>query len=193
MKTAKMFAVAVLGSGALLAASQASAQGFYIGGSFGQSDYDDGNAVPALITSGTVDGSDTGFKFFGGYQFSPNLGVEVAYVDLGKATYSGTFLGDSVTGGKIETTGFNVSAVGTLPVNPSFSLFAKVGLFLWDAKASDVTAGVPFSATDDDLDVSFGIGAAYNMTSKFSIRAEWEQFKAVDSVSLLSIGVAYKF
>jgi hypothetical protein len=31
------------------------------------------------------------------------------------------------------------------------------------------------------------------MTKNFGIRAEWEQFKAVDNISLLSVGVAYKF
>lgn len=193
MNASRLLAAAVLSLGALLAASQASAQGFYIGGSIGQSDADDGNAIPDLITSGTVDGSDTGFKFFGGFQFNQNLGLELAYVDLGEATYSGNFLGAPVTGGSVETTGFNVSAVGTVPVNPSFSLFGKVGFFMWEAKARDITAGAPFSGSEDDVDLSFGFGAAYHLNKNFSVRAEWEQFEAVDSISLLSIGVAYKF
>ena len=62
MRAAKSIATAVLVLSGMVAASQASAQGFYIGGSVGQSDMDDGNAVPDLITSGTVDGKDTGFK-----------------------------------------------------------------------------------------------------------------------------------
>jgi OOP family OmpA-OmpF porin len=188
-----MFAAAVLGLGALMAVSQASAQGFYIGGSVGESDADEGNAIPDLITSGPVDGKDSGMKFFGGYQFNQNLAVEVAYVDLGKATYSGTFSGSPVTGGTVKTTGFNASAVGTLPLNPSFSLFAKAGIYTWEAKASDVTGGVPFSGKDDGADLSFGFGGAYNLTKNFSLRAEWEQFEAVDKISLLSVGVAYKF
>jgi OOP family OmpA-OmpF porin len=193
MKARRLLAAAVLGLGALVAASQASAQGFYIGGSLGQSDADDGTVIPDLITSGTVDGSDSGFKFFGGYQFNQNLGLEIAYVDLGKATYSGTFGGAPVTGGSVDTTGLNTSVVGTVPVNPSFSVFGKIGLFAWEKKARDITGGVPFSGTQDDVDVSFGFGAAYHLNRNLSIRAEWEQFEAVDSISLLSIGVAYKF
>ena len=194
MKPRKMFAAALLGLGALLAVPQASAQGsLYFGASVGETDADDGNAVPALITSGTVDGSDSGMKLFGGFQFNPNLGLEMAYIDLGKATYSGTFSGIPVTGGSVETTGFNFAVVGTWPVNPSFSLFGKLGLLIWEAEANDVTGGLPFSGTDDGTDISIGIGGSYNLTKNFSIRAEWEQFEAVDKISLLSIGVAFKF
>src|SRR3990172_7235075 len=112
MRATKLFAVAALLCG-LVAASQASAQGFYIGGRVGQSSFDDDNAIPDLITSGTVDDKDTGFKIFGGYQFNRNFGVELAWVDLGKASYSGTFFGAPVTGGTVKTSGLNISAVGT--------------------------------------------------------------------------------
>lgn len=193
MKARKLFAAAVLGLGAATAFAQASAQGMYLGGSVGSSDADEGNAIPDLITSGTVDGKDTGIKFFGGYQFTRNIGIELAYVDLGKARYSGLFFGAPVTGGTVKTTGFNVSAVGTLPLNAGFSLFAKAGLFSWQAKARDVTGGVPFSGTDDGADLSLGLGAAYDVTRNFSVRAEWEQFEAVDNVSLLSLGFAFRF
>ena len=103
MRAAKSIATAVLVLSGLLAASQASAQGFYIGGSVGQSNFDDSNAIPDLITSGNVDSKDTGYKIFGGYQFNQHFGLELAWVDLGKASYSGTFLGAPVTGGTVET------------------------------------------------------------------------------------------
>lgn len=192
MKATRMFAAAAVGLGVLLAASQASAQG-YIGASFGSTDADEGNAIPDLLTSGTVDGKDSGFKLFGGYQLNRNFALELAYVDLGKLTYSGQFVGLPVTGGKLETTGFNMSAVGILPLNPSVSLFGKVGLFSWQAKARDTTGGVPFSGKEDDADISFGFGGAYHLNKNFSVLAEWEQFEAIDKISLLSIGVGYRF
>lgn len=188
----RRIALALLVTSGLLAAPQASGQ-LYLGGSFGKSDFDDANAIPDLITSGTVDGKDSGFKIFGGFQFNQNFGVEMAWVDLGKAKYSGTFLGAPVTGGTVDTSGLNISAVGTIPLNPSFELFGKVGLFAWEAKARDTTGGVPFSGKDDGADFSFGIGASYNITKNVSLRAEWERFKAVDSIDFLSLGVAFKF
>jgi len=193
MRATKLLAAAVLVLSGLAAASQASAQGFYIGGSVGQSDTDN-SITSGLITSGTVDGTDTGFKLFGGYQFNQHFGLELAYVDLGKVSYSGSSGAAPVTGGKVETSGINFSAVGTLPLNPSFALFGKIGMFVWDAKASDVTGGAPFSATDDGTDVSYGIGASFNITKNISARAEWERFKLDSSdADLLSIGIVFRF
>ena len=193
MKARNAVAVVLLGLGALTATPIASAQGFYIGGSFGSTDAGDGNAIPDLITSGTTDGKDSGFKIFGGYHFSPNLAVELAYVDLGTLTYSGTFGGLSVSNGKVETSGLNTSLVGTFPVNPNFSLFAKAGIFAWSADARDITGGLPFSGTESGGDFSFGFGGAIQIDRNFSLRVEWERLQANDDISLLSAGFAYRF
>ncbi len=194
MRSTKLFpAVAVLVFGGLFATSQASAQGLYLGGSVGKSDIDD-SITSGLITSGPVDGKDTGYKIFGGYQINQNFGVELGYVDLGKVTYSG-FSGTSpVTNGTVEATGFNISAVGSVPLNPSFALFGKIGMFVWEAKANDITGGSPFSAKEDGTDVSFGFGLSYNFTKNVSARVEWERFKMdSENASLLSVGIAYRF
>lgn len=193
MHTTKWVAVALAGVATTLAAPFASAQQFYLGASVGSSDADDANAIPALITSGTVDGSDSGTKIFGGYQFTQNFAVELAYVDLGKLGYSGMFGPLAVTNGSVKTSGFAVSAVGMLPLNQSFSLFGKAGIYSWEAKARDITGGAPFAATEDGSDLFVGLGAAYDVTRNFSVRAEWELYEAVDRISLLSIGVAVKF
>ena len=193
MKTRKLVAAAVLGLGALLAIPQAAAQGFYIGAHVGESDADAGNAVPFLITSGSFDGSGSGMKLFFGLQFHQNFAMEMAFVDLGEANYSGTFLGDTVTGGRLETSGFNFSFVGTAPLNPSFALFGKAGFFSWEAEARDLTGGLPFSGRETGTDLSYGFGAAFHVTKNLSLRAEWEQFEAVDDISLLSLGAAFRF
>jgi OOP family OmpA-OmpF porin len=192
MKTRKLAAASLLAIAGALAASQASAQP-YLGGSIGQSDVDD-EITTGLITSGSVDGKDTAFKIFGGYMFNRNFGVEGAYVDLGEVSYSGSFGGAPVTGGKVEINGFNVSAVGAFPVNEQFSVFGKIGLFIWDADASDTTGGVPFSASADGTDLSFGVGVNYSFTRNLGVRAEWEMFKTDDGdATLLSAGVVWKF
>jgi OOP family OmpA-OmpF porin len=188
MKTIRIIAASLLLAGATPAAAQG-----YLGFGVGKSDYDSGNIIPDLITSGSVDGKDTGFKIFGGYQFNPHFAVEIAYVDLGKASYSGNFGALPVTGGSLETWGLNASAVGILPLHPSFELFGKIGIFGWESKARDTTGGIPFSGKADDADVSLGLGMAFNIARNVSIRAEWERFKAVDDIDLLSLGLAFKF
>lgn len=173
-----------------------SAQGLaqpYLGFSVGQSDTDEDMAA-GLIDSGTVDGKDTGFKLYGGYQLNRNFALEAGYVDLGEVSYSGTFDGEPVTNGQIETSGLNLSAVGILPVGQSFSLFGKVGLFIWESEANDLTGGAPFRSTADDTDVSFGLGASFDFGRNFSLRGEWERFDLSGSdVDLLSVGFAYRF
>ncbi len=93
----------------------------------------------------------------------------------------------------MKTSGLNISAVGTIPLGSGFALFGKAGLFAWESEANDVTGGVPFSGKEDGTDLSFGIGASYDFTKNFAIRAEWERFKAVGDIDLLSVGIVYKF
>lgn len=166
---------------------------FYFGASAGSSDIGSG-ITEGLFTAGTVDGKDSGTKLYGGYRFGSNLAVELAWVDLGKASYSGDFLGAPVTGGTVKVSGFNSSLVGLYPATEKLGLFAKVGLYAWNAKASDITGGVPFSAKDDGADLSLGIGADYFFTKNVGARLEWEHF-ALDpgKASLLSGGIIVRF
>ena len=192
MKIRKTLVAVALALSGALAAAQASAQAF-VGGSIGQSDIDD-EITSGLITSGTVDGKDTAWKIFGGYMFNRHFGLEAAYVNLGEVSYSGNFFGSPVTGGKVEVTGFNISALGAYPVNEQFSIFGKIGLLRWEAEASDTTGGVPFSATDDGVDLSFGIGVGYNFTRNLGVRAEWEFFETSNAdANLISIGLLWRF
>lgn len=193
MNALKAIAGAVLVSSGLAAAQAHAQEKFYAGGSIGSGSIDE-SITTELITSGTVDGKSNGFKVFGGYRFNPNLAVELALVDLGKASYSGTFSGIPVTGGQVKVSGLNASAVGLYPVNPGFELFAKAGLFAWDAKASDLTGGVPFSAKNDGVNLSLGIGANYYFTKNVGARIEWEHFDLDQAkASMLSAGIVVKF
>jgi OOP family OmpA-OmpF porin len=178
---------------AATSAALAQQERFYLGASAGQSDID-GSIAEGFITSGAVDGKDSGTKLYGGYRFGPNFALELAWVDLGQASYSGDFFGSPVTGGKLKETGFNASAVGLNPVNANFELFANAGLFAWEAKASDLTGGAPFSAKGDDVTLSLGIGANYYFTKNVGARIEWEHFDLdPDKASMLSAGIVVKF
>ena len=192
MMIKKIVVASALAMSSLLTATHASAQAF-VGASVGQSDIDE-DITAGLITSGSTDSKDTAFKLFGGYMFNRHFGVEAAYVDLGEASYSGDFVGAPVTGGKVETSGFGVSALGSYPVTEQFSIFGKIGIFFWEAEASDTTGGIPFSAKTDGTDVSFGVGVNFNFTQNLGVRAEWERF-ALDEVDadLISIGIQWRF
>jgi OOP family OmpA-OmpF porin len=192
MKIKKVVVASALALSGLLAATQASAQAF-VGASIGQSDVDE-DITAGLITSGSVDSKDNAFKVFGGYMFNRHFGVEGAYVDLGEVSYSGRFGSAAVSGGKVEMTGFNVAALGSYPVTEAFSVFGKIGLFIWEAEASDTTGGVPFSEKTDGTDISFGLGLNYQFTRNLGVRAEWERFKLDEAdADLISVGIVWRF
>jgi OmpA-OmpF porin, OOP family len=189
---ARSLAVAALASAGCFFSAQALAQ-LYVGFSVGQTNFGD-DIDETLVDVGTVDSSDNGFKAFGGYRFNKYVAAELEYFKLGEATYSGTFGGATVTGGKLRLSGYNLSAVGILPLSERFSGFAKLGIFLWEAKASETTGGVPTEAKEDGNDLSFGLGASYDFTNNLAARLEWQRL-VVDSseVDYLSVGVVLAF
>lgn len=211
-------------------ATPALAGDFYAFGSAGQSDIGLGKnnldgfldkgltnkGVTNLSPSSSMESADTGYKLGAGYQFTPNIAVEGAYVDLGKATYSynatGTLGGNNGTAhasGDVKVSGINFSLVGTLPIASDISLFGKVGMFVGEAKATlngSASAGAASvtvnnaGGTKSQSATSYGIGASYNITQQISLRAEYEEFdlKGISATgdpkaSLLSVGVGYKF
>jgi len=171
------------------AAAQQSDTGFYIGGAYGMSSFD---IDTAGITNPSVDDSDSGFKIFGGYQFSRNWGVEVGYVDFGKAGLSGSMLGIPFTG-DLGVTALTVAGTGTMPMNESFSLLGKVGMWNWDAKASVAALGTAGSASDSGTDLFFGVGLRYNLSKNLGLQLEVEQYSGDDSITYTSLGLRYKF
>lgn len=177
-----------------LLSANAAAQTYFLGGSLGQSDIDD-SLVSGLITSGSIDGKDTAFKIYGGGFFGKHLGAELAYLDLGEASYAGNFNTLSVTNGRFSLWGYNVAALLEYPVSERFSVFGKLGVFLWESEGSDVTDGDPFSTTSRGWDFgSFGVGATWRFTPRVAARVEWERFPVGDAdASLLSLGLQYNF
>lgn len=180
---------------------------FYLGLAVGLSDIDESIVEPGSPFSGTglvtppdadVDGTDTGVKIFAGYRVHPNFAVELAHVDLGKLRYRDPdFFAVAVENGRVEVSGFNISAVGLRPVNPQLELFAKAGLFFWEAKARDVSQGIAFDyGKIDGTHLSLGFGGNYYFENRKNVgaRIEWEHFELdKDKASLLSASVFVTF
>jgi OOP family OmpA-OmpF porin len=94
----------------------------------------------------------------------------------------------------LKVTGINLAALGRTPLTERFSLFAKLGLFIWEAEANDTASGVGFSTSTDGRHASFGVGASYDITRSVAVRAEFENFRIdQDNATLISIGVAVNF
>ncbi|WP_428036148.1 porin family protein [Amphritea sp.] len=158
--------------------------GAYVGASLGKtssSAFDDFETLPGV----SVDDNDTGYKIFAGYKFNTNFSVEGSYTDLGEISATD---GIDKVSASVDT--FGVAAVGTLPVNESFGVFAKVGYQAWNV---DLKATGMSTQSDDGSDVFYGVGAAYNMEA-ISIRGEFERYDIDgENFDMLSLGIAYNF
>jgi OOP family OmpA-OmpF porin len=123
--------------------------------------------------------SSTAIGVLGGYSFNQNVAAEVAYTNLGSADYYGT----SITGHV-----FSVAAVGSLPLNKDFSLLGKLGV------ASSTYEVSGYSESKSDL--TYGIGAQYNVSKTVGIRLVYDSFKVGSSntkdSALISIGAVFK-
>lgn len=190
------------------ASAYAADTGFYAGASLGQSklsdfdasDLDAELASVGITSSSSVDDTDTGWKLFAGYRFMKYFAVEGAYVNFGEATAHSIITAPSA--GTVDTTAeadaWTLSALGILPLNEKFSLFARVGLNIWDAEVSATGTGgggsASFSDDADGTDWVYGVGAAYDITQNLSVRGEWERYDLDDTdLDLLSVGVSWRF
>ena len=156
------------------------------------------------------DESDTGFKFFGGYQFNQNWGLELGYVDLGKfnaqVNVTAPVVGSATA--NIKASGIFLDLVGTAPLQNNFSVYGKLGAIYAETKtdrtfsgAVVLPAGQVANAKHTETAFKFGLGAQYDFTKTVGLRGEWERYyKLGDSnstgegdVDLFSINLVFRF
>lgn len=214
MKLCKTLVIVCWVPGLLGAAAEAPAQEkWYASISFGASNatIDEGVVAVTGTTSSNVsrDERDPGFKVLVGYQFSPHFALEGGYAHLGEfrltrdvsAPTAGTVNAD------VRIKGLVLDVVGTLPIGRGISGFAKLGALLSETKTFRVTGGTvatPFgsgSTINDELNLKFGLGLQYEVSSRVSLRGELERYRKVGeatttgevSIDLYSVGLLFRF
>lgn len=189
MKRATLAALALAGAAL---SSPVFAQG-YVGGSVGQSraDIDCAGAT-------TCDKSDTAFKLFGGYMFTPNFGVEGAYYNQGKARIAGTDPEAGSLSIDYKGDGLGLYLIGVAPID-KFSVFAKVGLVSAKIKG-EATSSVLGTASESErhTNVGWGVGAGYEFSKNLGARLEYERVRVEfqgekNNADLVTIGLLYRF
>lgn len=161
-------------------AQLASTPGYYIGGNVGQSHLKDDSPLGS-----DTDRSDTGYKFYGGYQFNPNFALELGYAGLGKF---------EAPSGDVKARGLYLDAVGLVPLAPQWSALGRIGVVETEAKIS----GSGLTVKDHDTGLKVGAGLQYDFNPSTALRGEWERYRVgMDSVrsdvDQYSLGVVFKF
>jgi OmpA-OmpF porin, OOP family len=186
---------------------------WYGGASVGRSaaTIDDARITSGLAGEGlgtsSIDNRDrtTGYKLFGGYQFTPNIGVEAGFFDLGRFGYSAHTLPPGTLNGDIRVKGLNLDLVGTLPLTGKLSALGRVGVTSVrssDAFSASGAARMPYaSANPSERSTNYkaGLGLMYDISDSLAVRAEAERYGLKDAVGnkghadLISVGLIYRF
>jgi OOP family OmpA-OmpF porin len=176
----------------LAAHAQATMPGAYVGISAGQSEplqYDACDTRPTCKKKGSA------YRFYGGWQFSRNLGVEVGYSDLGKASSSSPTFTETI---KVRAT--ELTLVGWIHGSERASLYGKVGGYYAQTTADSAGGGVSQRLRESNGGPTFGAGLQYFMTSSLALRGEGQRYMKVgggkigdSDYTTYTVGVLWKF
>ncbi|WP_192036054.1 porin family protein [Halomonas sp. YLGW01] len=190
----------------VFASNSALAQGYqndpharpYFGFGIGQADVDSDTLDE--IDDGTfdIDESDTAYKLFIGYRFTPNFAVEASHLDFGESTANAKNNGPNI---ELGIDGLAVALVGRLPLQGGFSLHGKLGMIAWEASYNNHfeinNAQYRFYVEEDGTDPFYGVGAEY-VIDRVMIRGEVERYDLSYggedyTIDLASISLGYHF
>lgn len=210
---------------AIAGTAAAASPGFYMAGTIGQSSIDikssDQEALDEILIDtwnelgfdvldgdSDVEKTDIGFELALGYQISPYLAVEAAYIDLGQATYDAEGVVDNGTGpmdAETEITagvkGPALSLVASWPFAGQWALDARAGALFGKSRLG-VTMEldgeeVSESETDSKTSMFYGVGVSWSFSERTSLRLGYTHFPdgVADefNVSRVSAGLKVSF
>jgi OOP family OmpA-OmpF porin len=167
--------------------------GWYLGGSLGQSKVDIEDCGGAV----TCDEEGTAWRILGGYQINRNFAVELGFHQFGDASASGP--GGSIN---FEANAFELVGLGAFPLGNQFSVYGKAGLYRGETKVtgSTVLTG-PIDIKETNTDLTYGIGAQYDINRQLGVRAEWQRYTNMgdnatigeSDVDVMSVGLVVRF
>lgn len=146
---------------------------WFVGFGIGQMKTD--GACPVNAAPGTdCEEKNTSWKIVGGYQFNTYLGVELGLDDFGNLPASVSGIGSASVSFRI----FELTLVGTLPLSQRTSVYAKAGIFQWNADY-DFEVGNSAFGDASGKDYTYGLGVKYQLTRNTALRLEWQRYNNV--------------
>lgn len=139
------------------------------------------------------DGWKASAKVFGGYEFTPNVGVEAGYTDMRSADFSYLRDGKNVSG-YANGYGAYVAAKYTVPVNAQFAAYGKLGV-AYSKRKIETNDGE--HDAHHDTGAYAALGLEYKLSQKVSFVGEYERYgksKAYGAKpDVVTVGVKYSF
>jgi opacity protein-like surface antigen len=207
-KTAIFASAALIISGLPITGVQA--EGLYagIGLGFTRADLDEWGIDQALADEGlasstsTDDGGGT-VRLSLGYEINRHFALEAGYVNFADVSAQ-SVITLPVSGDVISTADVNGLTLGVragMPVADKVILFAKAGLFVWDAdwttRANLSTGSGSSNSSDDGSDLTYGIGAEFTVADNLGVTIDWDRYDLGDDLDLsydiYSVGLRFRF
>jgi OmpA-OmpF porin, OOP family len=174
------------GAGATEGPSMYSLNRGYIGVSAGRSNF--------MLNSGTgnfpTNNQDNAYNISGGGYFSNNFGLELGYMNFGRAQRGG---------GNTSAQGLNVNLIGRLPLGDSFSLLGRFGAIYSNTDVQSLGGTGIASGTENNWGWSMGLGAEYAFTPKWSGVLQYDEYDVKfvgggsNRLGFSSLGLRYRF
>ena len=158
----------------------------YIGLSAGQSNYSLGDGVSTFFNN---DRRDNAYSLTTGSFTSANMGAEIGYTDFGRVNRAG---------GTSKAQGFNVSAIGRLPLGSMFNVLGKLGTtYSYTDVSSAFNAGVA-TGRGRGFGLSYGLGGEVVFTPEISAVVQYDRHNlrfagGRDWVGASTVGLRYRF
>jgi OOP family OmpA-OmpF porin len=167
--------------------------GWYIGGSFGQSEVE----IEGCGAGVTCDEKDTAWRILGGYQINRNFAVELGFHQFGDASATAPGIGRL----DFEANAFELVGLGAFPLGNQFSIYGKAGLYRGETNVTGTVLGVPVDVKETNTDLTYGIGAQYDINRQLGIRLEWQRYTNMgdnatigeSDVDVMSLGLVFRF
>lgn len=122
------------------------------------------------------DGTDTGFKAYGGKRLHENLAIEIAFLDLGRLRDKQA---DSTS--VAESRGINLSLLGIIPTGDIGFLYGKAGIMFSESTITRSTDTSSRESDEDSTDFTYGAGYAFTFGDKYDLRFEIERLNDLSS------------
>jgi len=188
--------------------------GWYSGLSLGRSQIGIRDSIlpvtGATLSNLSGDDSSTGYKLYGGYQFTRNLALEGGYADFARFDARREIVAPAFgsMSSNIRAGGFYLGAVGIVPLPNRFSLFGKLGTGYTTGTGafSASGAGLPLLTPTDlgprrsEWSSKYGLGASYEMSNKLGLRFEYERINSFGdgrmgegNVGMWSLGLTKRY
>lgn len=156
----------------------------YLGLGLGESDFSQMTGLVFAwpgVSGVQAEETSRSWKVQTGHQFSPWLAVETAWVDFGVARVSAALQEGGTAALKLDTAGFEFSALATLSVTGELQVFARAGALVWKSRQqlelADGLASDDFGTPDKKgYAPVLGMGAQWDLGSRTSLRLDWEKY-----------------